>query len=376
MIGTLIIGGGAAGLYASSLLPDATILEQNEECGRKLLLTGGGRCNYAHNAAVPELLPHYHGSLPFIRKVLYSYPPDRIIGHFRRLGIEPMDENGKIFPLAGDSHSVRDALMSHRPAIIHGRAVSIEKHDGIFMVSTEKGSIEAERVIIAAGGNAYPNTGSDGSGYALARMLGHTVIAPSPALAALSLEPSLGKAEGVSLDVTIAMGKTAVTGSAVITRRGISGPAAEDFSRFLNGRKERITISFSDEDIHALREKHGASLLKNTIHIPPRLASALLGSIGEKRIANLSKAEEMEAEGKLHRYPFLASPIASSAMSTRGGISTAEINADTMESRSVSGLYFIGDIIDVDADCGGYSLGWAAATAAIATDSISGSSGL
>ena len=95
---TLIIGGGAAGLYASTLLPDAVILEGNEGCGRKLLLTGGGRCNYTHSGTVQDFLPHYHGSLPFIRKVLFQHQSDDIIRRFRALGIEPADENGKIFP--------------------------------------------------------------------------------------------------------------------------------------------------------------------------------------------------------------------------------------------------------------------------------------
>ena len=186
MIDTLIIGGGAAGLYASSLLPRSVILERGS-CGRKLLLTGGGRCNYTHNGDVTSLLPHYHGSLPFIRKVLYSHTPDDIISRFRKLGIEPEDENGKIFPQRGDAHDILHALTSHNPEIIESKAISIKKEDGSFQIKTDHGeTLLAKKVLLAAGGSAYPQTGSDGSGFILASSLCHTVIPARPALAALA----------------------------------------------------------------------------------------------------------------------------------------------------------------------------------------------
>ena len=156
---------------------------------------------------------------------------------------------------------------------------------------------------------------------------------------------------------------------AVITRRGISGPAAENFSYLLNGREE-ITIFFDNTDIHSLREKAGSTLLKNALPIPPRLAAALLGPTAEKKIANLSKEEERKATEVLQRGIFTAKPIAEGAMSTAGGVKTEEINPMTMESKLIPGLYFAGDIIDVDADCGGYSLTWAFATAYIAVKTI------
>ena len=366
---TLIIGGGAAGLYASSLLPDAVILERNGECGRKLLLTGGGRCNYTHEGSVPDILPHYHGSLPFIRKVLYSHSPDEIIRRFRELGVEPADERGKIFPAAGDAHSILRALTRHRPEIIRGKALEIKKVHDRFTVVTESGEIDAAAIILAAGGVSYPHTGSDGSGYHLAAALGHRVVPPRPALAALSLEPSLSEAEGITAELKISKGKKSTEGTAVITRRGLSGPAAENFSHMLCG-KEDITVSFCTPDIKALRAGKGAMLLKNALVIPPRLASALLGEIAEKKIANLSGAEERKAEELLSRHPYKAAAIAAGAMSTAGGISTSEINPETMESRIVPSLYFAGDITDVDADCGGYSLTWAFATAYAAAKAL------
>ncbi len=370
MIDTLIIGGGAAGLYASSLLPRSVILERGS-CGRKLLLTGGGRCNYTHNGDVTSLLPHYHGSLPFIRKVLYSHTPDDIISRFRKLGIEPEDENGKIFPQRGDAHDILHALTSHNPEIIESKAISIKKEDGSFQIKTDHGeTLLAKKVLLAAGGSAYPQTGSDGSGFILASSLCHTVIPARPALAALALSPSLRKAEGITTGITLRKGKKSVSDTAVITARGISGPAAENFSYLLSGQEE-ITISFCQMDMKEMRASKGAMLLKNALKLPPRLSIAILGDTAEKKVASISAKEEREILGKLSAGRYLASPIAQSAMSTAGGVDTSEINAATMESRLVPGLFFAGDIINVDADCGGYSLTWAFATAYTASLALS-----
>ena len=369
MIDTLIIGGGAAGLYAASLIPGAVILERGCECGRKLLLTGGGRCNYTHLGSVPDLLVHYHGSRSFIRKVLYRHVPEDIIGHLRTMGIEPADEDGRIFPATGDAASIRTALLGRCGKIIVGKAVSIERLDGFLRIHTDSGAIDARHAILAAGGNAFPQTGSDGSGYAIARSAGHTITQLRPALAPLILSPPLAAAEGVNAYVTLRKGRLSVSGEAVITRRGISGPAAEDFSYCLSGRED-ITVSFGKMDIHALRGTNGRMLLKNAAPVPPRLAAALFGEMGEKRIANLSGEEERRAAKLISAFPASAAASSAGAMSTAGGVSTDEIDPETMESRMMPGLFLAGDIVDVDADCGGYSLTWAFATAYTASRSI------
>ena len=171
MIDFLIIGGGAAGLYAASLIKDAVILERNDECGRKLLLTGGGRCNYTHTGSVEDLLEHYHGSRQFIKKVLYQHCNEDIIAHFEKLGINPKNENDKIFPQSGDAHSIRDALLGNHPRIIKGTALSIEKSGDSFLIITDNGTLEAKRILFASGGNSFPKTGSDGLGYSILKLL-------------------------------------------------------------------------------------------------------------------------------------------------------------------------------------------------------------
>ena len=367
----MIIGGGAAGLYLASLHPNTAILESGKECGRKLLLTGGGRCNYTNTATPEEMADLFNGNKAFIRKVLYAHTSNDIIQHFRTLGIKPKEEDmGRIFPLNGNAETVRDALLAACPKIIHGKAEHIERKDGIFRIRTGTGIIEARKAIIATGGNSFPLTGSDGSGYSLLRSLGHTITPLSPSLAPIALTPSLAKAEGVSLKATLRIGKREETGDIVITRRGISGPAALNISRFLLDDPE-IVISFAEIDRNRLRMESGSKTAKNALDIPPRLSETLLGAIADKKCGNLSRSDLDTIERQMTRFRARGKAIKEAAMNTRGGVPCSEIDPQTMESKIVPGLYIIGDMIDVDGPTGGFSLTWAFATAWCAARGLS-----
>lgn len=371
MIGTLIIGGGAAGLYLASFLPVPVILEREGICGRKLLLTGGGRCNYTNAASPEEMAGRMNGNKAFIRRVLYSHSSEDIISHMRSLGIEPAEEdNGRILPRNGNAETVLSALLSTGPRIIAGKAESIEKHGCSFIVRTGTESIAARRVVIAAGGTSYPQTGSDGSGYDLARKLGHTIVAPYPALAPIALTPSIGGAEGISWHVTLTVGKRKEEGEIIITRRGISGPAALNISRWLQDDPE-IAISFASIDRNRLRMESGSRTVKNALDMPPRLSETLLGAIADKRCGNLSRIDLDTIERQVMRFSARGKAIREAAMNNRGGVSTSEIDPQTMESKIVPGLYIIGDMIDVDGPTGGFSLTWAFATAWCAARGLS-----
>ncbi len=371
MIDTLIIGGGAAGLYLASFLPRPVILERDGICGRKLLLTGGGRCNYTNVASPEEMSGRMNGNKAFIRRVLYSHSSEEIISHMRSLGIEPAEEDlGRILPRNGNAETVLSALLSSRPRIIKGCAGSIEKHGGSFIVRTGTESIEARRVVLATGGMSYPQTGSDGSGYELARKLGHSLTAPYPALAPIALMPSLARAEGISWHVTLSAGKRKEEGEIIITRRGISGPAALNISRFLQDDPE-IGISFASIDRDKLRMESGSRTVKNALDIPPRLSEALLGAIADRKCGNLSRVDLDTIERQLTHFKAKGKAIKEGAMNTRGGVPSSEIDPRTMESRIVQGLYIIGDMIDVDGPTGGFSLTWAFATAWCAARGLS-----
>lgn len=371
MIDTLIIGGGAAGLYLASLNNKVTILER-DICGRKLLLTGGGRCNYTRASTPDEMIGMYNGNRNFIKSVLYAHTPDDIVKHFKALGIEPsIEEDGKIFPKNGNAEDVRAALFPNKANIIEGKGISIKKDEDFFAIATESGEvIKAKRVVVATGGESFPGTGSDGNGYRLLSALGHTIIPTSPALSPIALTPSLSHAEGVSIRATLTVGKKSEENDIVITRRGISGPGALNISRHLADYDE-ITISFSSIDKTKLRMESGGKSVKNALHLPSRLTEALLGPLSDKRCGNLSKSDLETIEKKISRHTFKAKAIKEGAMNTRGGVSTSEINPRTMESKIVKNLYILGDLIDVDGPTGGYSLSFAFATAWIANNSLS-----
>ena len=367
----IIIGAGAAGLFAGSILGrKAIVIEKNERPGKKLLLTGGGRCNYTHDSVLPELFDHYTADKRYIRDALYALPPQAIIDYFSSLGISPaIEENGKVFPISGKAEDIVSALERNAVISYEREVTSIERIDGIFHIHTDKDTFTSDMVLLACGGNSYPHTGSDGKGYELAKSLGHTITTVSPALAPLAIEFPLKDAEGVTLEITAAAGKKELKDSAVITRRGISGPLAENIS-YLFPEKKDIVLSFCEISKEYIKKQNGKTLLKNIVPLPQRLVKALLGPIGEKKIAELRKEELDIAVERLSGLKTKAKAIKEGAMSTHGGVSMKEINTKTMESKLVPGLYFAGDLADVDGNCGGYSLTWAFASAYLAAKDI------
>ncbi len=368
-----IIGGGAAGLYLAALYPSATIIEKNAECGRKLLLTGGGRCNFTHEGTPEDLLPHYNGSRQFIRKVLYGHAPEDIAARFRALGVESVCEDGRLFPAGEDAHIIRDALLRRAGDIISGNAVSVSWDGSIFRIALDGGrTLAADTVVIAAGGSHYPQTGSDGSGTRLLAALGHRITPIRPALAPLRLERKLTPAMGISLEGEIRAGRRACRGSLLITHDGISGPAVLDLSRWI-GDGDEVSIRFADAGIRKLRASSPKKEARNALPVPPRLADALLGPLSRKNLGNFSRADEMAAERSITSFTSRAWPIASAAMSTCGGADTSQFDPATMESRLVPGLFAIGDVLDVDGNTGGYSLTFAFASAYAAYRAIAGS---
>ena len=359
----IIVGAGAAGLFAGSILGrKALVLEKGAMAGRKLKLTGGGKCNYTHSSEPSGLLSHYKQDKRYIRDVIYALPPKRIIEYFKNLSIEPhIEENGKVFPKSMNAEDVVSALEARCTIEYVCEVFSVEKKDR-FLIRTSKGIYTSDKLLIATGGIAYPHTGSDGKGYEIARSFGHNVISPTPALAPLKLDFPLSQAEGITLTLMAKIGKKTATDSAVITKKGISGPLAENIS-YLFPEKRDITLSFLDITKEEIRGLNGRSLLRNSLPLPDRLISALLGPIADKKNAELKKDEINIIIERLTCLRTQAIAIKEGAMSTHGGVDIMEVDTKTMESKLVSNLFFAGDVLDVDADCGGYSLTWAFASA-------------
>lgn len=380
-----------AAISAASNKNEVTLVEKNEHLGRKLLLTGGGRCNLTNICESEDLIHHFSKTGSFLRDAFKTFDNDDLISFFTERGLKiKVEENGRVFPVTDKASSVLDLLeeelkklkikvltnTSIKEVIVSGSAVK--------SVLCKNGTIiETDKVIVATGGLSYKATGSTGDGIRMAKKLGHAVVPLRPGLVALSLESTLpGRLEGVSLnDVKLIFkaGKEKVTsgeGSLIFTKNGISGPATlSSSSRVVDwlGEGEKVSLEIDimpvfdpKEAEEVLLKKISESSTKSIKNIlkefaPMRFSDLLLGlsEIPQDKKANqLTSKERRTLIMLLKGLKFNVANIISSgkAQITRGGISVKEINPKTMESKRVKGLYFAGEMIDIDGDCGGFNL--------------------
>ena len=398
----IIIGGGAAGLTAAliskNLGIDVAILEGTDRIGKKILTTGNGRCNIS-NANINT--NRYHSENPyFFQQTLDSFNVDQTVNFFATLGIPLVTlEGGKMFPMSMQASSVIDILRlaieeKHIPVYTNTKAKEITKKNNSFKISTpDNVTYECDKLIIAAGGKSAPKTGSDGSGYTLAKQLGHSVISPVPALVQLKLDYSRLKAlSGVKFDgyAEIFINDEFVQkefGEILFTDYGISGPPILQLSRAASyGLSENKVVSLfidmlpniQSEDLQGFLEHHWSlfgnrSIIDSLVGvinkkiIPIILKQAKIEDI-HKPCCDLDSTEKKAMYSLLKQWKFKVSGTNSfsNAQVTAGGINTKEINPKTLESNMVPNLFFAGEILDVDGDCGGFNLQWAWSSGAIA----------
>lgn len=388
----LIIGGGASGLMAAISAARAggkvTLLEQNKQVGKKLLVTGNGRCNLTNS---DQSLSYYRGSSPdFIEDALKAFGLSETLRFFRELGIITRDRNGCLYPYSDQATAVADALRmeaEHQKVklALNTRVEKIRKEKGRFFVETSGWTYESDTLILAAGSCAAPQTGSDGSGYAFAQAMGHSLIKPLPALVQLrSKDPVFPKLKGIRMEaeVTLFSGKERLaedTGEVQFTEYGLSGIPVFQVSRYgvraLEQGKSLLAVlnllpnieweelpSFWEERIRTGAYKSAGQLLVGLF--PKNMADCLLKRAeipGNKTAGDLTR-EEREAL-LLACTSFKAKVSASNGFDRAqvccGGVDTREVNRKTMESKLVPKLYFAGELLDVDGACGGYNLQWA-----------------
>lgn len=393
MTKVLVVGGGAAGMMAAisakSYGADVTILERNNRVGKKILATGNGRCNYTN---VNISINNYHGSnKKFPYSCLSQFGLEDTMNFFEQLGITPaIEDNGKVFPLSFQSSSILDVLRFELETIgvdiiTEAYVVDIKKENNFILTLQDGRKIYGDKVIIATGGNAAPSTGSDGNGYELGKKLGHSIVEVFPGLVQLKLEGDMFKqVDGVKFvgiarlfekDRLIKEDK----GDILFTNYGISGPPILQLSRtalkYINkGKSMELRISIihtkSKEELYEYLLYRFGFMSKKTIEIGliglinKRLIIPILKEIGldkNKYISNLTNEEIRKLSNILTdlRFNIIGSRSWKDAQVTAGGISTDEIDNSTMESKLIRGLYFAGEIIDVDGDCGGFNLQWA-----------------
>ena len=394
----VIVGGGAAGLTAAIAAATrgalVTVLERLPRVGKKILATGNGRCNLTN---VNLALTNYHGEDPaFATYALERFDVDRTLGFFADLGIEPrIETGGKVYPASGQASSVLDVLRYELDRLgveirCEARVKEIRRAESGFTLQLkDQSQLKTSRVIIATGGQAYPGLGSDGSGFSLVKNLGHTIVEPFPALVQLRLAADFLKQvkglkfEGLARLLTGAKAGGKVVGTArgeiLFADYGVSGPPILELSRMAGERLKageevwlRLTVLDLPEGeldrllVDRFKSRPGKTLEFSLVGlINKRLIPVLCREAGiddtVRPVAKVTPPERLRLVKLLRDWPLQVTGTTSwaSAQVTAGGVRVAEVNPRTMESKLVPGLYFAGEVLDIDGDCGGFNLQWA-----------------
>ena len=397
----VVIGAGAAGttaaIFAARAGADTLLLERTRDGGRKILISGGGRCN-----VLPITLDESRfvtdSSPNLLRKMLRAWPLAEQVRFFEQdLGIPLVEEHesGKRFPASHKARDVRDGLLSHaRQQGVDIRFDTIvrdlEPREGGWRIALDDAPpIDADAVIIATGGLSVPNTGSDGTGLRLAERLGHTMHPTYAALTPLTADaPRFAALSGVSLTVTLtaqhAARTSTATGGFLFTHHGYSGPAVLNVSHVpVRSRAEpppaRVHVRWTSRDAagwDAALKPHGARTVQGALRteLPERLAQALLdiaGVDGARSLAELRREERLRLVETLVRgeLPWSGDEGYRKAEVTGGGVALSEVDPRTMESRRAPGLYLCGEVLDAFGPIGGYNFCWAWATGKAAGES-------
>jgi predicted Rossmann fold flavoprotein len=391
----IVIGGGASGMMAALTAryngADVTILERNPRVGKKILATGNGRCNYTNVNANVE---YYHGKNPdFIYGAISVFDVSKTMGFFEKLGIAPrVEEGGKVFPMSNQASSILDVLLYELNKIganivCDAYVKEIKKSKKGFRLEIDDGRcFKSDSVIIACGGKAMPSSGSDGNGYNLAKKIGHQIVDIFPALVQLKLEGDFFKQiEGVKIVGTaevLSGNKSLIKdrGDILFANYGVSGPPILQISRkaqeLIKSNKESVLkISIIDDmtqkELNGFLGKRFKNMPEKSLDfslvgfVNKRLIRVLLKQAGirnlNKPVRELSTAEMHSISNILTDWRFKITGTKSwpSAQVTAGGVDTNQVDPFTMESTLVKGLYFCGEILDIDGACGGFNLQWA-----------------
>ena len=411
----IVLGAGAAGLMAAATAGQrgrrVLLLEHNGQPGQKILISGGGRCNFTNHHCGPENFisenPH------FAKSALAHYPPQHFIELVERYGI-PWHEKtlGQLF-CDGSARAIVEMLLAECAAgsveiLLNARGIAVERAaSGGFTVASTQGEFWAESLVVATGGLSISKLGATGLGYELAAQFGLGAVAPRPALVPLVLggeEAAWTRLAGVSAEVEASVGRTRFQEKMLVTHRGLSGPAVLQASSYwrlgaelvldfvhdshpghkdkdapmagsLSPRSQNRDLGHPEVELLAAMLEPGARrdlvAVKQALHavLPQRLADYLAETGGPKGWSNAALAEY---EGRLRQWRL--HPVGTEGFEkaevTAGGVDTAALQARTMEARSVPGLFFVGEVVDVTGQLGGFNFQWAWASGAAAGRSV------
>lgn len=401
----VIIGAGASGMLAAKVASDrgykVTILEKQKRCGQKLLITGKGRCNITNNCEIEELIENVPTNGKFLYSAFYTFTNDQVIDMFNSLGVETKTERGKrVFPVSDKASDVVAALEKQMRSnknvevLLNSKVDKIEAENGQVkkVILSNKKEIECDSVIVTTGGLSYPKTGSTGDGYKFAKSLGHTIIKPKPSLIGLEVMEDYARElaklslRNVSINVYNSKNKKIYDdfGEMEFTKYGLDGPiiksascrmgdlSKENYKIFLD-LKPALDEEKLDKRIQKDFQKYQNKNFENSLNdlLPKQLIPVIvkLSKIDPyTKVNQISKEQRKNLVYLIKNMTFTVKnyrPI-EEAIITSGGVKTSEINSSTMESKLVSGLYFAGEVIDVDAYTGGFNLQIAFSTAYLA----------
>lgn len=395
---TIVIGGGPAGLISAYFRAvrgeDVYLIEKNEKPGKKLYITGKGRCNVTNDCDVDEFLSNVVTNAKFLNGAIRRFPPEKFMEFLSGKTKLKTERGNRVFPLSDKASDVTKCLCAYAEEAgaeikLNEKVLSINASDGkIVSVVTDKATYPCDNVIVCTGGLSYPSTGSTGDGYAFAKSFGHTIISPVAALSGVNLKGDFYKnLQGLSLKnvaISVVNGKKKVYsdfGEMLFTHFGVSGPtiiSASSFINRLNLRDVYISLdlkpALTEEQLDArvLRdfEKYKNKAIKNSLDdlLPKAMIPVIIKAAG---INGDIKNNELKAENRrkivaaikdFRMYPHSLRDL-NEAIVTSGGVSVKEIDPKTMESKLVKGLFFAGEVIDADALTGGFNITIAVCTA-------------
>jgi len=394
----IIIGAGAAGLFTAANIRGGSVLllEKNERAGIKLVISGGGKCNFTNMLETNDMIEHYFDKKYFVKPAIFNFSPNDLIKYFNKKKLKTVtDEEGRVFPESMSSVDVLNLILNqcikNKVKIIYSSPViSIRKANNRFFIQSEKGFYESKYTVITTGGRSYPSTGSEGDGYRFAKAFGHKIINPEAALTPIKVKNGFEKLSGITvkrkrISVYREGEKIAeTTGDILFTHTGLSGPAVLNLSRMIKA-GDIIVVSLTNFknmesllfDIKCKIAENGKKSVVNIIRlydIPYKMARHVLKSSGveyRERAGDMTRVEIRKVvENLFPEYQVERKYGFKKAMLTRGGVTTNEINSHTMESKLINGLYFAGEIIDVDGESGGYNLQFAFSSGKLVANDI------
>lgn len=381
----IILGAGASGLYLAAHLygKKVLIIEKNTRPGLKLLAAGAGQCNVTHTGKAYELATHYGDKSKFVKKAIGIHDNEAVMAYFSLKGV-PLwaRDDGKVFPKSMRSKDVLKALLDE----VHRFEVPIKLNESVlycthdsahYTVKTTAQTYLCKNLVVATGGITYPQLGATGIGHDIAKAFGHHVVKPKPALAAVYTSSQALKAlQGLVLDeVSIRLDRAnkVVSGTLLFTHFGLSGPVIIDHSRYMcSGDVLKVAwVKGEEKEIEQMFLKTVDQMghlplnyYMNHLKLNEKIKVLVLessGLHGEMKLAEVSKTMRQKLMAFLCRYPVRIDHLSGlkEAMATAGGVDTSEVDPKTMASKKMAGLYFIGEVLDVDGDTGGYNLQWA-----------------